>query len=287
MKAYGQFCPLAQATQLLCERWTLLIIRELIAGSSRYSELRKGVPLMSPSLLSQRLKSLVKAGVLRSRREHGVNHYELTPAGQELRPIVELMGAWGHRWVRSDLSRQDLDAGLLMWDMRRSVDADVFPDHRVVVQFEYPDAPDGAQHWWLISEAGKIDLCLDDPGHEVDLLIRSPLATMTAIWTCQRTLNDAVTKREVQVMGDPKLAANLQAWLRSSLLSRLGRVTEMPGGAVAGRVNQNAQRPLRLGWLRMRLSSAPARNGTRSECESACPRLTGSRSCRRSYRPEN
>ncbi|RDH85752.1 MAG: transcriptional regulator [endosymbiont of Galathealinum brachiosum] len=226
MKTYGQFCPLAQATQLLCERWTLLVVREFIAGSTRFNELRKGVPLMSPTLLSRRLKQLESAGVIERQAEKGA--YKLTAAGHELRPIVELMGAWGHRWVKTTLGDDDLDASLLMWDMRRSVDATQFPEHRVVVQFEYPDAPKGARDWWLISENNHIDLCLNDPGHEVDLIIRSSLATMTAIWTCQLELNIAVNKGDVNVLGDPELAKNLQAWLRSSLLSHLGTQDKLP-----------------------------------------------------------
>ena len=229
MKTYGQFCPLAQATQLLCERWTLLVVRELIAGSTRFNELRKGVPLMSPTLLSRRLKQLETAGVIsRQPGSKDGRAYELTQAGRELRPVVELMGAWGHRWARTDLNEDDLDAGLLMWDMRRSVDPAQFPEHRVIVQFEYPDAPAGARDWWLISENGEIDLCLNDPGHEVDILIRSSLAAMTAVWTCQRKFDEAVTAGDIRVMGDTKLTRNLAGWLRSSLLSYLGTVDPMP-----------------------------------------------------------
>lgn len=225
MKLYNQFCPLAQATQILCERWTLLIIREFIAGSTRFSEIEKGVPTMSPTLLSTRLKSLVEAGIL-ERAEKGV--YHLTNAGKELRPIIELMGAWGHRWVRSNLREEDLDAGLLMWDMRRSINPDAFPERLTVVQFIYSDAPKGQRQWWLISENNEVDLCLDDPGYEIDLLIESPLAAMTAVWTCQMKLNDAVTSGKIKVSGDHKLKNKLQDWLQSSLLSRLGTVEELP-----------------------------------------------------------
>jgi DNA-binding HxlR family transcriptional regulator len=228
MKAYGQFCPLAQATQLLCERWTLLVVRELIAGSTRFSELQKGVPLMSPTLLSARLKQLIKAGVITTKHEDGKHLYTLTEAGIELRSIVELLGAWGHRWAQTNLDPGDLDAGLLMWDMRRSVDPDVFPQNRIVVQFEYPDAPKGARDWWLVSEKGSIDLCLSDPGHEVDILIKSSLADMTAVWTCQRKFKQAVESGDIKVMGDKKLTANLQDWLKSSLLSRLGTLEKIP-----------------------------------------------------------
>ena len=227
MKAYGQFCPLAQAAQLLCERWTLIIVREFVAGSTRFNELRKGVPLMSPTLLSKRLKQLEQAGVIQ-RQSNEKGAYELTESGKELRPIVELMGAWGHRWARTTLEEDDLDASLLMWDMRRSVDVKQFPEHRVVVQFEYPDAPRGARDWWLISEDGNIDLCLNDPGHEVDVILRSSLATMTAVWTCQLKFNDAVSKGDIKVLGDPKLTKNLEAWICSSLLSYLGTLKTLP-----------------------------------------------------------
>lgn len=225
MKLYNQFCPLAQASQILSERWTLLIIREFIAGSTRFSDIEKGVPTMSPSLLSTRLKSLVEAGILENVQK---GMYRLTPAGQELRPIIELMGAWGHRWVRSNLEEKDLDAGLLMWDMRRSINPAVFPERRIVVQFIYPDAAKGQRAWWLISENKEVDLCLDDPGHEVDVVIESSLAAMTAVWTCQMKLNDAVISGAIKVNGDQTLKNKLQDWLRSSLLSRLGTIEKFP-----------------------------------------------------------
>lgn len=222
MKSFGQFCPLAQAAQLLCERWTLLVVREMVAGSTRFNELRKGVPLMSPTLLSARLKQLMEYGVVARSGSKGKYIYQLTTAGQELQPIVQLLGVWGHRWAPSTLAPKDLDASLLMWDMRRSVNSAVFPDHKVVVQFEYPDAPKGARDWWLISEHQEVDLCLSDPGIDADILIKSPLMTMTAVWTCQLRFADAVKKGVIKVHGDAKLAKKLTDWLQSSALSRLG-----------------------------------------------------------------
>ena len=228
MKTYGQFCPLAQATQILCERWTLIVIRELIAGSTRFSQLQKGVPLMSPTLLSARLKQLTNAGVIERGGRRGKYTYNLTPAGKELRPVIELLGAWGHRWVRSDLKGSDLDASLLMWDMRRSVDPSIFPSRQIVVQFEYSDAPKGARNWWLVSEKGEVDLCLNDHGHEIDILIKSSLKAMTEIWICETTFDDATKKGDIVVMGNPKLARKLQDWLQSSPLSKLGTLDNLP-----------------------------------------------------------
>ena len=222
MKSFGQFCPLAQAAQLLCERWTLLVVRELVAGSTRFSDLQRGVPLMSPTLLSARLKQLVAAGVVARSGSKGKYVYQLTEAGQELKPVVQLLGAWGHRWVRTSLVVDDLDASLLMWDMRRSVNPDAFPNHRVVVQFEYPDASEGARDWWLVSENGEIELCLNEPGGDVDVVVRSALATMTAVWTCQMAFTDAVMNGEIEVFGDDQLTARLSDWLQASALSQLG-----------------------------------------------------------------
>lgn len=228
MKGYGQFCPLAQATQLLCERWTLLVVRELIAGSTRYSELKRGVPQMSPTLLSSRLKQLVDAGVISQEGGRGSCSYELTPAGLELKPVIEILGAWGHRWARSNLHQGDLDASLLMWDMRRSVDAAVFPEQRVVVRFEYPDAPRGGRDWWLVAEKGEIDLCHKDHGYEVDVKIRCSLKTMTSVWICEQCFGDAVRQGDIVVSGKEQYTSKLQEWLRSSPLSRLGTVDALP-----------------------------------------------------------
>lgn len=222
MNTYGQFCPLAQSVQVLCERWTLLVVRELIAGSTRFSELQKGVPLMSPTLLSTRLKQLAQAGVIDISGKKGNYSYNLTLAGRELRPVIELLGVWGHRWARSNLNKGDLDASLLMWDMRRTIDPSIFPAKRVIVQFAYSDAPKGERDWWLVSENGEVDLCLNDHGYDIDILIKCSLKAMTKVWICEQSFNDAVKAGDIQVMGEPKLARKLQEWLRASPLSKLG-----------------------------------------------------------------
>jgi DNA-binding HxlR family transcriptional regulator len=228
MFSYGQFCPLAQAAQLLCERWTLIVVRELIAGSTRFNEIRKGVPLMSPTLLSDRLKRLAQAGVIAITGSKGNYTYTLTAAGQQLRPVVEMLGAWGHRWMQSSLHEGDLDAGLLMWDMRRTVDTAIFPSSLMVVQFEYPDAPRGKRDWWLVSKSGEVDLCLIDPGFDVDVMIKCPLKTMTEVWICQRQFRDAVKSGDIKVSGSTKLIRKLQEWLRASALARLGSTLAAP-----------------------------------------------------------
>ncbi|MFN2348931.1 MAG: winged helix-turn-helix transcriptional regulator [Thioalkalivibrio sp.] len=225
-KGYGQFCPLAKAAELLCERWTMILVRELVAGSRRFNDLRRGLPRISPTLLSRRLHQLAQAGVVqRLVDDDGTQSYELTCAGRELAPMVQFMGTWGHRWVGSHLEEQDLDMGLLMWDIRRGVDAGKFPRQRVVVQFELIEAPTGWADWWLVSENGEIDLCLEDPGYEVDLLVRCTPRTLTAVWLCRRSVADAEGARELQILGNSSLRKRFPEWLQGSPLARLGEAS--------------------------------------------------------------
>ncbi len=219
MAAYGQFCPMAKAAEILCERWTLVIVRELTAGSRHFNDLRRGVPLMSPTLLSRRLKQLEEAGVvIRIQAEDGIT-YELTPAGSELKPLVEIMARWGARYVRRRLSRDDLDAGLLMWDIRRQVDPTKFPARRVVVHFSFPDAAPGKSHWWLVSHLAATDLCLQDPGYEEDLLVEAPLYVMTAVWMRDVSFKEAERSLGLTVAGARDLRKLLPDWLGASVLA--------------------------------------------------------------------
>jgi DNA-binding HxlR family transcriptional regulator len=213
--SYRQFCPVAMAAEILCTRWTIVLLREMIAGSTRFNDLRRGVPRMSPALLSQRLKELEEAGVVERRRARGdAPEYHLTRAGEELKPIIEAFGVWGQRWVQSDLSLQHLDAQLLMWDMRRSLDLDPMPKRRSVIQFQYPDAPHAHRAWWLIVDPREeVDLCMIDPGHDVDLFVVSDLRTMTAIWMGLDSVRAAVRSDRVTLTGDKRLAADMQTWL--------------------------------------------------------------------------
>lgn len=219
MPGYGQFCPMAKAAEILCERWSLVVIRELTAGSRHFNDLRRGVPLMSPTLLSRRLKQLEAAGVVaRVQDERGIG-YELTRAGAELGPLVELMARWGSKWVRRRLSDDDLDAGLLMWDIRRTVDASHFPDRRIVVQFQFADAPAGKREWWLVSRDGMIDLCLENPGFDVDVAVKAPLHVMTAVWMRDVTFQVARRSLGLTITGKRDLCRSFPEWLGASVLA--------------------------------------------------------------------
>jgi DNA-binding HxlR family transcriptional regulator len=225
--SYKQFCPVAMAAEILCTRWTILLLRELVAGTTRFNDLRRGVPRMSPALMSQRLKELEEAGIVvrkRSRTEPGVHEYHLTDAGRELEPIVEAFGVWGQRWVEKDISLQHLDAQLLMWDMRRNLDPEPLPDRRSVIHFQYPEQSVAMRTWWLVVEAdGDVDLCSVDPGFDVDLYVSTDLRTMTAIWMGYETVRRALAAKKMHLTGDKKLAANMQTWLGLSPLAKVER----------------------------------------------------------------
>ena len=213
--SYGQFCPVAMASEVLCTRWTVLILREMCAGSTRFNELRKGVPLMSPSLLSKRLKELEKCGVIERARtsEPGAFDYRLTSAGQDLQPIVFGMGFWGQKWVEKESSLKNLDPSLLMWDMRRNLDPAPMPDKRCVVQFLYPELPPKKQRWWLVIDDGGVDLCLTDPGYDIDLYVVTDLRTMTAIWMGLATVRSELESGRLKLTGETALKRSMQTWL--------------------------------------------------------------------------
>jgi DNA-binding HxlR family transcriptional regulator len=211
---YGQFCPVAMAAEVLCTRWTMLVLRELYAGSTRFNELRRGVPLMSPTLLSKRLKELENYGVIQRVKttEPGVSEYRLTAAGHDLRSTVMGLGVWGQRWVKTQSSLKNLDPSLLMWDMRRNINPTPMPHKRSVIQFLYP-APAGKQRYWLVIDRGAVDLCLIDPGFEVDLYVAADLRGMTAIWMGLTTVRVEVQAGRLKLIGDPDLKRSMQTWL--------------------------------------------------------------------------
>jgi DNA-binding HxlR family transcriptional regulator len=212
--SYGQFCPVSMAAEILCTRWTILILRELCAGSTRFNELRKGVPLMSPSLLSKRLKELEKFGVIERAKtnEPGTYDYRLTQAGQDLQPVVLSIGFWGQKWVDKQSSLRNLDPSLLMWDMRRNLDPAPMPTKRCVIQFLYPELPK-KQRWWLVVDRNDADLCLTDPGFDVDLFIVTDLRTMTAIWMGLTTVRSELEAGRLELTGDAVLKRSIQTWL--------------------------------------------------------------------------
>ncbi len=215
VSGFGQFCPVAMAAEVVCSRWTPLILRELLCGSTRFNDLRRGVPRMSPTLLSKRLKELEQAGVVETRPtgQPGIVEYHLTEAGQDLRPIVMSLGTWGQRWVETHSSLKNLDPSLLMWDMRRNLNLTPMPPQRATIQFHYPELPAARQFYWLVIDKGEVDVCYFDPGHEVDLFVECSLRTMTAIWMGLASVQAELDAGRLDLSGDKVLARSMQQWL--------------------------------------------------------------------------
>ena len=214
--SYGQFCPVAMAAEIFCSRWTPLILREMFCGSRRFNDLRRGVPRMSPSLLSKRLDEMKDAGIVRevAAKRGGGTEYELTEAGEDLKPIVMALGFWGQRWVESKLSLKKLDPSLLMWDMRRWLDPKPLPKRRCTIVYHFPELEAARQKFWLVVEPdGKVDLCNSDPGFEVDLYITGSLQAMTSVWMGVSTVKQEVAAQALDIQGDKKIAGAMEQWL--------------------------------------------------------------------------
>lgn len=212
---YHQFCPVSKAMELLDERWTMLVLRELLIGSERFNELRRGLPRMSPTLLSRRLQQLERAGVVERCVDDNDVRYVLTGAGQELRPVVEAVGAWGHRWV-GELGDVDLDPKLLMWDMHRNVDPAAVPPGRTVMRFRFPDAPRGQGDWWLVLTPDDTDVCDVDPGFDVSVTISSDLRTLTSVWRGDLSWGAALRSGSLEVQGPEELRRCVPSWFSAS-----------------------------------------------------------------------
>jgi DNA-binding HxlR family transcriptional regulator len=252
--SYGQFCPVSMAAEIVCSRWTALVLRELLCGTTRFNDLRRGVPLMSPSLLSKRLKELEEAGVIvtvpvaQAKSGEGFE-YRLTEAGEDLRPVVMALGIWGQRWIESDLSLKNLDPSLLMWDMRRHLDPRPLPPRRCTINFLYPELAPAKRSWWLVIDAGEVDLCNAHPGFEIDLYVKSALRSMTAVWMGLTTVQREVELGQMELIGDKGIAQAMQSWLglspfakeKSRVAPGAGRKNRLsaaaktkPGQAIAG-----------------------------------------------------
>ena len=222
MTSYGQFCPVAKAMELLDERWTILIVRELLLGSRHFNELRRGVPKMSPALLTKRLRSLERAGVINRRVVGGRSVYTLTTMGAELTTVVEALSAWGIRWI-GELGDADLDPHLLMWDMHRTIPIDRWPRRRTMVQFTFRDVIGKARTWWLVVAGGEAQVCDFDPGYELDASVMTDLRTLTEIWRGDIDWRLALAADRVEINGPAEVARDVPSWIGQSLSSAVPR----------------------------------------------------------------
>lgn len=223
-KGYGQYCPLALAAEVLCERWTLLVISRVIDGCTRFNEIHRGVPKISATLLSQRLAQLEHAGlIVRKPLEKGRGHaYELTDAGRDLDPIIMSLAAWGQKWAR-DMEHEDLDPAFLAWSMHTRINVDAMPDTRTVMEFEFSGTHQGFSRFWLVVQDGHVDMCLKHPGYDPTVTIKSDIRRFTEAWRGFRDLRADIDEGHIRIEGEPTAVKALPDWLLLSGLATFPR----------------------------------------------------------------
>jgi DNA-binding HxlR family transcriptional regulator len=217
-KGYGQFCPVAKAAEVLGDRWSLLVLREMLYGNRYFNDISRGVPLMSRALLVQRLKELEKLGVVISQEKETGQGYEylLTPAGEALRPLIEAMGVWAQQWGSEQIAPEDLDDALLMWGTRRRINLEAMPAQKIVLQFDFRGLTRGRKthrSWWLAIEDGEVDVCQKDPGFKVDVSISADLSAFTHVWMGYTPLELALKQGTITFEGDRDLVRQMPTWL--------------------------------------------------------------------------
>jgi DNA-binding HxlR family transcriptional regulator len=221
---YGQFCPVAVASEIFAERWTPVILRELVLGSRRFNDIQRGVPKISRALLVKRLRELVAHGIVDS----GNGEYRLTEAGQELGEVVVHLGTWGARWT-APARRDRLDAKLLTWDMRRRIAVDKLPEKRVVVRLDFRGVPAGhkaPKTYWLVLERPEVDLCIIEPGFEVDVFVDADLASLTKVCLGEVPIRQAIREGGIKLTGDRQGVRDFPSWLLLSTLAAVPRPAE-------------------------------------------------------------
>jgi len=227
---YGQFCPVAVASEIFAERWTPIILRELVLGSRGFNEIHRGVPRISRTLLSKRLRELAAAGVIDSTD----GEYRLTEAGLELGEVVKSLGVWGARWT-APIQRDRLDARLLTWDMRRRFDIERLPEKRVVMRFDFrgmPASNRAPRTYWFLLERPEVDLCITEPGFEVDLFVYADLASFAKVWLGDLPMREVIREGGIKLSGRREAVRDFPSWLLLSTLAAVPR----PGESIQRRV---------------------------------------------------
>ena len=215
---YGQFCPVSKAAGLLGEKWALLIIRDLLGGSSRFREFQFGMPKISPTVLTRRLNELCDAGLVkrRKRKGHRGHEYFLTQAGHDLAPIIVQLGTWGMQWGRSKLTDEEMDVYLVMIAFEKRIDASHLPDQKTILRFDFNDI-EKANRWWIVVRGGTTDLCEDDPGDEPAVYISADRRTLTEIYLGDLSIPQGKNQGRLKISGTPALVRGIQKWLRPSV----------------------------------------------------------------------
>lgn len=212
---YGQFCPISKAAEVLGERWTLLIVREMLMGATRFNTLQRGLGTISPTMLTKRLNELCDSGIVLRKKIPGQKGYEyfLTQSGRELAPVIEAFGTWGTSWARSRLPDEELDVELLMLYLERSIDPAQMIGTETVVRFQFTDL-NALRDWWLIVHDNVVDSCVLDPGKEIDVYFTTDLRTMIRAWMGYTSYQKAMAEGRLKVVGPPELTRHINRWIR-------------------------------------------------------------------------
>jgi len=213
MKGYGQFCPMAKATELIGEKWTLLILRELLLGTTRFNDFQRAMSRMSPTLLAKRLRTLEESGIIIRKKLSGQKGYEyrLTAAGKELSPLLEMLAVWGMRWARGQLTDDELDVEFLMRDLQRRLQTEHLPDGETAICLIFDELTEH-KTWWLLVDGDVVDLCTEDPGKDVDLYINSSVRTIVEVWEGDLDMRTALGDGSIKAHGLRHLVRTMPDW---------------------------------------------------------------------------
>jgi DNA-binding HxlR family transcriptional regulator len=225
---YGQFCPIAKASEIIGEKWTLLIIRELLMGAHRFNEMQRGLSLISPTVLTKRLNSLVAHGLVLKKKISGQQGYEYFPTEscQQLLPIIKSLGDWGMHWARDNMTESDYDVELLMLYLQRSIRPDKLIGNETVIRFKFTDIKD-LSNWWLIAKDKDVDVCVKDPGKDVDVYFTCPVKTMIDVWMGDLSYRKAISSDKLKVVGPAPLTRNIFTWMDASIFADLPSAEEI------------------------------------------------------------
>lgn len=225
---YHQFCPVSKAAEILCEKWTLLIIRELLMGARRFNELQRGISSISPAMLTKRLNELTTTGLVVRKKISGQKGYEyfLTEAGKELSPVITHLGNWGMRWARGQMENSDLDVELLMLYLMRCVQPEKLPGEETIIRFNFIDLKK-LNNWWIIVKQNNVEICTDDPGRDIDVWFNVDLRTMIEIWMGDKTYKSAIREKKLKLVGHPSLINNVSNWMKNSVYADIQPPTEI------------------------------------------------------------
>lgn len=221
---YNQFCPIAKAAEILGERWTILILREVLMGGRRFNTLQRGLGDVSPALLTKRLRQLEEQNMIIRRKIPGQKGYEYYPsdACEALLPVLFALGEWGVIWAKNSILDQDFDAEFLMLYLERSIDRDKIKGQETVIKFRFTDLIE-QRDWWLMIKPEAAEVCLKDPGRDIDVFFNCTVRTLSEIWMGDRTYRDAIKAGDLIMDGDPALTRNVSGWLRPGMFAESPR----------------------------------------------------------------